>query len=221
MQTCTAKVLDDSIFFLLNLTQELKSAACNTRVQEQKSMFNIFYHSVMQITEKCVWLRSVVCNCNCNVCVMWMKLLLIMPFLTQCHICCPWWLICPCAGVLLLISSCLAFHVHMWNVEEVSEHSHATKYKLQQMEILILFWLTALADIFGGEEVSQIFLNYSFSALHISTDGDLSICRNHPQTVQQFYVLTKKTDIYRCFRLCNLFWFFVCFFDFVLCWNPL
>lgn len=119
--------------------------------------------SVMQITEKRVWLRSVVCNCNCNVCVMWMKLLLIMPFLTQCHICCPWWLICPCAGVLLLISSCLAFHVHMWNVEEVSEHSHATKYKLQQMQMLILFWLTALADIYGGEEVSQIFLNDSFS----------------------------------------------------------
>lgn len=119
--------------------------------------------SVMQITEKRVWLRSVVCNCNCNVCVMWVKLLLIMPFLTPCHICCPWWLICPCAGVLLLISSCLAFHVHMWNVEEVSEHSHATKYKLQQMEMLILFWLTALADIYGREEVSQIFLNYSFS----------------------------------------------------------
>lgn len=47
----------------------------------------------------------------------------------------------------------------MWNVEEVSEYSHATKYKLQQMEMLILFWLTALADIYGGEEVSQIFLN--------------------------------------------------------------
>lgn len=147
----------------------------------------------MQITEKRVWLRSVVCNCNCNVCVMWVKLLLIMPFLTPCHICCPWWLICPCAGVLLLISSCLAFHVHMWNVEEVSEHSHATKYKLQQMEMLILFWLTALADIYGREEVSQIFLNDSFSFFAlISTDWDLSICGNHLQTVQQFLCVNKE-----------------------------
>lgn len=42
------------------------------------------------------------------------------------------------------------------------------------------------------------------------------ICR----LCSNFYVLTKKTDIYRCFRVC-LFGFFVCCFDFVLCWNPL